>query len=186
MVTARRCARCRCRRRCPLCRTPWGWQTLALEVVWQRRWDRELPAAAKAAYRAAATRGQVDVDFGGGAVTVGAATSRLDLSPDGAVRVPDAGPVAWSALDLLPRCTEVSWAGPDRGLAGRSFRSRCSQDLRSPGAPQRVDSSGRRSAAERPFVRCDLLGDVRIGGTVWRGGHLPQFDQGLVVPPDGA
>src|SRR5918997_1172694 len=44
-----------------------GWQSLADDVVRQRRWDRELPAAAKDAYRAAATRGQVDVDFGAGA-----------------------------------------------------------------------------------------------------------------------
>ncbi|MGQ5259873.1 hypothetical protein ACTWLT_03850 [Micromonospora sp. ZYX-F-536] len=94
-----------------------GWQSLADDVVRQRRWDLELPAAAKAAYRAAATRGEVDVDFGAGAVKLGAATPRLDLSNDGPVPVPTSGPVRWSALDQLPRCTALTWTGPDRGLA---------------------------------------------------------------------
>ncbi|TDC79232.1 hypothetical protein E1193_19425 [Micromonospora sp. KC606] len=94
-----------------------GWQSLADDVVRQRRWDRELPAAVKAAYRAAATRGQVDVDFGAGAATLGGATPRLDLSGAGSMRVPTSGPVRWSALDQLPRCTALTWAGPDRGLA---------------------------------------------------------------------
>ncbi|MFI7607421.1 hypothetical protein ACIBTV_20060 [Micromonospora sp. NPDC049366] len=93
-----------------------GWQSLADDVVRQRRWD-QLPAAVKSAYRAAATRGQVDVDFGAGAATLGAATSRLDLNGEGSVRVPTSGPVRWSALDQLPRCTALTWAGPDRGLA---------------------------------------------------------------------
>jgi hypothetical protein len=94
-----------------------SWHALASDVVRQRRWDRELPVAAKTAYRAAATRGPVDVDFGGGVVTLGAATSSLDLTQDGPMRVPGSGRVDWSALDLLPRCTSVSWVGPDRGFA---------------------------------------------------------------------
>ncbi len=94
-----------------------GWQSLADDVVRQRRWDRELPAAVRAAYRTAAARGQVDVDFGAGTVTLGAATPRLDLSGAGPTRVPSSGPVRWSALDELPRCTALVWAGPDRGLA---------------------------------------------------------------------
>ena len=95
-----------------------GWQSLADDLVRQRRWDRELPAAAKAAYRAAATRGAVDVDFGAGTTTLGAATLRLlDLSGAGSMRVPTSGPVRWSALDQLPRCTALTWAGPERGLA---------------------------------------------------------------------
>ncbi|MDG4838462.1 hypothetical protein O7631_18255 [Micromonospora sp. WMMD967] len=93
------------------------WQALADDVVRQRRWDRELPGKVKSAYRAAGTRGQVDVDFGAGAATLGAATSRLDLNGEGSVRVPTFGPVRWSALDQLPRCTALSWVGPDRGLA---------------------------------------------------------------------
>lgn len=94
-----------------------GWRTLADDVVWQARWDRKLPVAAKAAYRSAVTRGRVSVDFGAGAVTLGAATPRLDLSAGGPTGVPAAGPVDWSALDRLPRCTTLSWAGPDRGLS---------------------------------------------------------------------
>lgn len=73
--------------------------------------------AVKAAYRAAATRGQIDVDFGAGAVTLGGATPQLDLSGEGPMRVPSSGPVRWSALDQLPRCMGLRWAGPDRGLA---------------------------------------------------------------------
>ncbi|MFE9658033.1 hypothetical protein [Micromonospora sp. NPDC006431] len=94
-----------------------GWQSLADDVVRQRRWDRELPEAVKSAYRAAATRGQADADFGAGPVTLGAATPRLDLSGEGPMRVPSSGPVQWSALDQLPRCTALTWAGPERGLA---------------------------------------------------------------------
>lgn len=94
-----------------------GWQSLADDVVRQRRWDQELPAAVKFAYRAAATRGQVEVDFGAGAVTLGAATPRLDLSGESSMRMPTSGPVQWSALDQLPRCTALTWVGPDRGLA---------------------------------------------------------------------
>lgn len=94
-----------------------GWQSLADDVVRQRHWDRKLPATMKSAYRAASTRGQVDVDFGAGAVTIGAATPRLDLTDEGSMRVPTSGPVRWSALDQLPRCTALTWAGPDRGLA---------------------------------------------------------------------
>ncbi|MFI7219964.1 hypothetical protein [Micromonospora maritima] len=96
-----------------------GWHSLADDVVRQRRWDRELPAAAKDTYLAAATRGAVDVDFGAGTATLGAATPRLlDLSGAGSMRVPGSGPVRWSALDQLPRCTALAWAGPERGLAG--------------------------------------------------------------------
>ncbi|MCM0678728.1 hypothetical protein NCC78_29240 [Micromonospora phytophila] len=94
-----------------------SWQSLADDVVRQRRWDRELSAAVKSDYRAAATRGQVDVDFGAGAATLGAATPRLDLSGAGSMWVPASGPVLWSALNQLPRCTALTWAGPDRGLA---------------------------------------------------------------------
>lgn len=119
-----------------------GWQTLALDVVRQRRWDRELPAGAKAAYRTAATRGQVDVDFGAGAVTLGAATPRLDLSPGGVMPVPASGPVAWSALDLLPRCTAVSWVGPDRGFGEALAARPIVSSVRWHDAPPVVDLAG--------------------------------------------
>lgn len=50
-------------------------------------------------------------------MTLGAATYRLDLTDEGSMRVPTSEPVRWSALDHLPRCTALTWTGPDRGLA---------------------------------------------------------------------
>ncbi|BCY08712.1 hypothetical protein [Actinoplanes sp. L3-i22] len=93
-----------------------GWEWLPVQIAAQRRWDRDLPAAAKQAYRAAATRGQIDVDFGAGPVTLGAAIGRLDLTGTGRVSPPPVGPVRWSALDQLACCTSLTWSGPDRGL----------------------------------------------------------------------
>jgi hypothetical protein len=93
-----------------------GWAWLPAMVAAQRRWDRDLPDAAKRAYRAAGTRGRVDVDFGAGPVTMWAPTAALDLTGAGPVRVPASGPVRGAALDALPRSTGLAWAGPDRGL----------------------------------------------------------------------
>ncbi|MEU4244065.1 hypothetical protein [Actinoplanes sp. NPDC026619] len=93
-----------------------GWKWLPAQITAQRRWDHHLSAAAKQAYRAAATRGQVEVDFGAGPVTLGAATGRLDLTGAGHVSPPPAGPVRWPALDQLACCTSLTWSGPGRGL----------------------------------------------------------------------
>jgi hypothetical protein len=72
-----------------------GWTWLATQIAAQRHWDRELPEAAKQAYRSAPGRGP--------------GTAMLDLT--------GAGPaVRWSELDHLPRCTTLIWSGPDHGL----------------------------------------------------------------------
>lgn len=92
-----------------------GWRSLGTQVVLQHWWDHDVPDPVKSAYKSAATRGQVTVDFGAGPVDLAAATARLDLT-GGMPPVPATGPVRWAAFDQLPRCTEVVWSGPDRGL----------------------------------------------------------------------
>lgn len=92
------------------------WEYLPAQVMWQRRWDLQLPAAAKAAYKSAGAdlASQVPVDFGGGVSKLPLGTAHLDLRS--AVPVPSAGPVRWAALDALPRLTGLSWSGQERGL----------------------------------------------------------------------
>ena len=68
-----------------------GWSWLASQIAAQRRWDHELPEAAKRAYR----EGK------------GKATTLLDLT---------GAEASWPELDNLPRCTSLAWSGPDRGL----------------------------------------------------------------------
>jgi hypothetical protein len=123
-----------------------GWSWLRRQIVAQRRWEQQLPAAVKQAYRAAATRGEVDVDFGGGPVVLGAALGRLDLTgTDPAadpVTLPAARPVNWSALDQLPRCTSLTWAGPDRGLTAALTDRPIIGDLTWTAAPSQLDLRG--------------------------------------------
>jgi hypothetical protein len=130
-----------------------GWSWLPAQITAQRRWDRRLPAAVKQAYQAGATRGHVEVDFGDGPQVLGAATSRLDLT--GA-----AGPVRWPALDQLPRCTSLTWTGPDRGLAAALAERPIIHDLTWTDAPSRLD------------LRNTGLTSLSIGGTVDQL-HLP-------------
>jgi hypothetical protein len=119
-----------------------GWSWLTTQIVAQRRWDRQLPAAVKQAYQAGATRGQVEVDFGAGPVIVGAAITGLDLTSTGPVRAPAASAVRWSALDQLPRCTSLVWAGPDRGLTATLNNRPIIQDLTWVDAPSRLNLRG--------------------------------------------
>ena len=119
-----------------------GWSWLSTQVAAQQRWDRQMPAAAKQAYRAAATRGQVEVDFGGGPALVGAALGRLDLTGEAPVRPPSTGPVRWSALDQLPRCTSLTWAGPDRGLVAALTDHPIISNLTWAAAPSSLDLRG--------------------------------------------
>ncbi len=98
-----------------------GWDGLPLQVVAQHKWD-QLPEAVRRGYKAGATRGPVEVDFGAGPVTKFGATSRLDLTGDDPA-VPADGDVRWSALDQLPQCSGLVRAGPDRGL-GAALRDR--------------------------------------------------------------
>ncbi|MFY1688625.1 hypothetical protein [Plantactinospora sp. WMMB782] len=91
-----------------------SWSYLPEQVYHQRQWDLRLPERVKADYRAARTRGQVEVDLGGEPAMVGAATSSLDLA--GSALLPASGDVRWAGLDALPRCTTLTWHGPARGL----------------------------------------------------------------------
>jgi hypothetical protein len=119
-----------------------GWSWLSVQVVEQRRWDRRLPAAAKRAYRAADPRGHVEVDFGGGPAVLGAATWRLDLTGVDPPGPPATGPVRWSALDQLPHCTSLTWAGPDRGLVAALAEHPIIDDLTWTAAPSSLDLRG--------------------------------------------
>jgi hypothetical protein len=115
-------------------RARWPW--LAAQIAAQRRWDRELPDAAKRAYRAAR----------------GLGTSVLDLTGD---KAPAPGP----ELDLRPRCMSLVWSGPDRGLSEALAAHPMVGDLTWVDAPAGVDLSGtgltrlRLSAAEIGLLR---------------------------------
>jgi hypothetical protein len=135
-----------------------GWDYLPVQVADQRRWDREVPAEARAAYRAARTRGPVRVDFGAGPVTLGAATRRLDLTE----HVPARGDVRWAALDDLPRCTVLTWSGPDRGLADALAARPVVSSLEWRDAPPDVDLTG------------SGLTHLTLRGPGMRGARLPR------------
>jgi hypothetical protein len=119
-----------------------GWSWLPTQIHAQRRWDRQLPAAVKQAYRAGATRGHVEVDFGAGPVPLGAAIGRLDLTGPGPVGPPASGPVRWSALDELPRRTSLTWTGPDRGLIAALTDRPIINNLTWTAAPSSLDLRG--------------------------------------------
>jgi hypothetical protein len=118
-----------------------GWHALAAGVSHQRAWDLDLPTAAKAAYKSAATQGPVEIDFGAGAVTIGGATHALDLVTGRPVAAPDAGSVRWEALDRLPACTRLSWHGPDRGLIAALVGHPLISGLTWRDAPREIDLS---------------------------------------------
>ena len=112
-----------------------GWHWLATQIAAQRRWDLRLPAAAKRAYREASARRAVIVDFGDGPITRNQDTSRLDLSAL-------TGAVDFAALDSLPRCTELTWCGDDRGLRPALEARPIISDLTWEDPPSSVDLSG--------------------------------------------
>jgi hypothetical protein len=146
----------------PECSSYSGWGYLPGQIIAQRRWDRQLPAAAKQAYRAGTTRGHVEADFGTGPVTLGAATIRLDLTGSGPLTAPAAGRVRWEALDQLPHCTALVWTGADRGLTAALAERPMIQRLTWTDPPPTVD------------LRGTGLTSLSIGGTVDR----------LRLPPD--
>ncbi|WP_433246989.1 hypothetical protein ACQPYK_46225 [Streptosporangium sp. CA-135522] len=85
-----------------------GWESLPLQIAYQRRWDLHVPAEAKAAYKNP-TNGAVVVDLGDAPQTMNATTSKLDLPAHLAE-------VRWSGLDVLPHLTTLRWSGSDRGF----------------------------------------------------------------------
>ncbi|GAA1384081.1 hypothetical protein [Catellatospora chokoriensis] len=131
-----------------------GWQALGADVVHQHRWDHQLPPPAKAAYRAGA-RGHVNIDFGGGRVWLAGVTGQLDLTDNGPVEMPASGAVDWAALDELPRCTALTWGGPDRGLCSALADHPMISSLAWRDAPHVVDVS------ETGLTHLSLAGDVR-------------------------
>lgn len=94
-----------------------GWPWLAAQIAAQRRWDRELPPAAKQAYRDG----------------TGKATTLLDLTAAGS---------SFAELDRLPRCTSLAWSGPDRGLREALVAHPIVSDLTWVAPPQNVDLTG--------------------------------------------
>lgn len=137
-----------------------GWRTLPGDVVRQRRWDRDLPTDAKESYRRAATHGPVEVDFGGGAVTVGGAVGQADLTGAGTFAVPVDGPVHWPALDRLARCTTLFWSGPDRGLTAALRARPVISTLVWRAAPAEVDLTG--TGLSHVTLAGDDLRDLRL------------------------
>jgi hypothetical protein len=94
-----------------------------------------VPAGARAAYREVDPRTSVEVDFGGGPATMGAATFELDLTGL-------TGPVRWAELDRLPRCTTLIWSGADRGMTAALAARPIIDRLVWRGVPPEVDLGG--------------------------------------------
>jgi len=149
-----------------------GWWWLPAMITAQHRWDVDVPASEKQAYRASATRGHVEVDFGAGPVTLGAATARLDLTGAGPIPVPASGPVRWSALDDLGCCTSLVWSGPDRGLTAVLAARPLIASLSWNDAPADIDLSG------------SGLVSVRLAGARTRRLRLPRSSQELELADD--
>ncbi|QYC45451.1 hypothetical protein Nocox_39520 [Nonomuraea coxensis DSM 45129] len=111
-----------------------SWQGMGLQVVLQRRWELEVPAAVREAYKRAA-RGRVQADLGHGPVSRPAALSALDLRDH-------AGDVRWAGLDALPRLTQLTWRGAERGLVAALEARPLITALRWEDPPEAVDLSG--------------------------------------------
>lgn len=115
-----------------------GWEYPRMQVVWQRRWDR-LPEAARAAYRAAAYHGDVRLDLGGQPTTALAGLSRFHPREP---LVPPTGDVRWAGLDVLPRCTALTWSGAARGLVDHLVTRPMISELTWREVPAEVDLGG--------------------------------------------
>jgi len=148
-----------------------GWGGFTLQVVAQHDWD-QLPEAVRSGYRAGATRGPVEVDFGAGPVRKLGATSRLDLTGDDPA-MPADGEVRWSALDRLPQCSGLVWAGPDRGLAA-ALRDR-----------PLIDSLAWRDPPSTVDLRGTSLEHITLDGRV-TDLHLPRSLRNLSLAGQGS
>jgi hypothetical protein len=154
-----------------------SWGGLALQIMYQLHWEERIPDTAKLAYARAATRGPVQVDFGGGPVSLAGGIGRLDLTPSGAL-VPADVAVRWDALDHLGRCTNIRWTGPDRGLsaalAGHPLISTIVWD----DAPAEVDLSG--TGVQNLTISGPSLRRLTLPSTLIYV-NLSQYDPQLVV-----
>jgi hypothetical protein len=146
-----------------------SWQFLPMVVAGRRRWEHDLPEAAKQAYLAVRGSGPVEVDFGAGPAMEFPAGSVLDLAGTGRLRVPAGGPVRWSALDQLPGQTTLAWSGPDRGLVAALTERPIIDTLFWEDAPSEVDLSG------------TGLVSARLTGAAVRQVRLPRRMQSLTL-----
>ncbi|WP_188197113.1 hypothetical protein [Nonomuraea sp. SYSU D8015] len=140
------------------------WAALGPQVVLQRRWDTEIPAEVRAAYKAAG-HGRVEVDLGSARLVRSTALVKLDLREH-------QGEIRWAGLDALPRLTTLSWAGPDRGLAEALSARPLLSTLTWTDPPEEVDlsrthltdltlhgSAPRRLVLPAGLMKLDLLGE---------------------------
>jgi hypothetical protein len=113
-----------------------GWHTPLLDTVLEREWTG-LPEEVRAAYRMSRGADPVTVDLGTGPATVMTGLHELDLSAWPADR-----PMDRTLLPLLPRCTRINWAGPDRGLVEALRQHPIVTTLTWSDAPAAVDLTG--------------------------------------------
>ncbi|MDI6105503.1 hypothetical protein QLQ12_43670 [Actinoplanes sp. NEAU-A12] len=142
-----------------------GWASPFGDMARQRHWDERVPAETKAAFRAARESESVTADLGAGPVTLPTSTSSLHLT-SGTIPVPATGPVDWTILDLLPRCAQVLWAGPDRGLTEALTRHPLVTDLHWSDAPPVVDLRATEVRSLR--VAGDSLREIRLPSAAHR------------------
>ncbi|MEV0896100.1 hypothetical protein [Actinoplanes sp. NPDC049802] len=150
-----------------------GWRSPVADMVRQRRWEQRVPEAVRRAYREAAPTAPVTADLGAGPAEFTTALGHLDLRA-GEVPLPESGPVDWGVLDRLPRCTEISWSGPDRGLTEAISRHPLITRVNWFAAPEVVDL--RETAALSVRVSGDELREIRLPSGIHR----------LEVGPTGA
>jgi hypothetical protein len=113
-----------------------GWRTPLLATVFEREWAG-LPEEVRAAYRMARGADPVTVDLGAGPTTVMTGLGELDLNAWPADR-----PMDRTLLGLLPRCGQMAWTGPDRGLVAALRQHPLVTTLTWSDAPETVDLTG--------------------------------------------
>lgn len=130
-----------------------GWSSPLLQVALQRDWDR-LPEAIRTAFHRPLGHGRFRADLGAAPVELDDSLVHADLT-SGAIAVPPDGPVDFSFLDRLRRCTGISWSGPDRGLTAALAAHPLITSLAWSAAPETIDL---RTTAIR---RLEVTGAVR-------------------------
>ncbi|MFC4072654.1 hypothetical protein [Actinoplanes subglobosus] len=130
----------------------WDWPLIA--VVLDRAWA-DLPAEVRDAYRLSRGADPVTVDLGDGPRVETAALGVLDLAS-----YPVGRPVDWSVLERLPRCTQIRWSGPDRGLTAALERHPLIGSLVWFDAPETVDLS--RTRVVHLTIRGDALRELNL------------------------
>ncbi|BEL07254.1 hypothetical protein Q0Z83_054450 [Actinoplanes sichuanensis] len=112
-----------------------GWDWPFIATILDREWA-DLPEEVRAARRLSRGTDPVLVDLGSSPQTETTALGCFDLTS-----YPTARPMDWTVLTRLPRCTEISWSGPDRGLTAALQRHPQITTLTWLDAPESVDLS---------------------------------------------